>query len=80
MILNVHLVTALVWLPLFVMKIIFFFKFSSFYLIIKVKLLKVLSHLSTDLLGCLIVHLEGPELESGRELADGGQSEEELLC
>lgn len=33
-----------------------------------------------DLLSCLVVHLEGPELESGRELADGRQSEEKLLC
>jgi len=33
-----------------------------------------------DLLGRLVVHLEGPELESRRELADGGQREEELLC
>lgn len=32
-----------------------------------------------NLLSCLVVHLEGPELESGRELADRRQSEEKLL-
>lgn len=31
------------------------------------------------LLQALIVQLEGPELESGREVADGGQGEQELL-
>lgn len=34
----------------------------------------------TDLLSGLVVHLESPELESGGELANGGQREEELLC
>ena len=35
---------------------------------------------ASDLLDDLVVHLEGPELQAGRQLGDGGQREEELLC
>lgn len=34
----------------------------------------------SDLLRDLVVHLEGPELQPGGQLRDGGQGEEELLC
>ena len=34
----------------------------------------------SDLLRDLVVHLEGPELQPGGQLCDGGQGEEELLC
>lgn len=39
----------------------------------------MLNWVCINLLSCLVVHLEGPELESGRQLTDGRQSEEKLL-